>query len=240
MTRPRQRADADPLTPILEIVALTRVLATPKSDNDAWITAEAGQREGGTGTFKHGRRTASAGQYAAHAIRLDVLDADASTRAEPWNAALLKETRAIESWDWDTRMQGALNLRATYLRLEGPEPASVIPVKLVGSWLTQTSGDPFVYATARLAQYVLDHEELHAYLRPAWYATHGRRLLTTLAPPRDPDFEGGRPTPERRDALARLKAALPDIVAAHTMPLTEIADVAQITRPTIYKYLKDT
>jgi hypothetical protein len=172
MTRPRQRAETDPLTPILELVDLTRELATPHDDNAAWIAAEAGQRTGGTGTYSHGRRTASAGQYAAHAIRLATLNADQTTKNEPWNAELLKQTAAINSWDWDTRMQGALNLRATYLGHDNPEPPTLVPVKLVGTWLTHTTGDQFVQATARLAQYVLDHDELHPYLRPAWYATH--------------------------------------------------------------------
>lgn len=98
--------------PILTMLELTRAAATPPDVDPApWAAAEAGQTRIRTG-HKAARRTASAGQYAAHALRLRAAAAAAAGDDHPATLALTRAAGPINSWDWDTRMRGALDLRA--------------------------------------------------------------------------------------------------------------------------------
>ncbi|WP_125778259.1 hypothetical protein [Antribacter gilvus] len=166
--------------PILELLERTRAAAAPPPEIpaavDAWAAAEAGQARNRTG-YKAARRTLSAGQYAAHALRITAArDAD----PQPWTRELADQAGAISSWDWDTRMQAALDLRRTFKDLPEPVDATVRPVRLVAAWLTHASGPALVPVTARLAAYVLEHPPGDDVLAGAWYATHGHRLLQAL------------------------------------------------------------
>ncbi|NEB06971.1 hypothetical protein, partial [Streptomyces sp. SID13726] len=117
--------------------------------------------------YKAAPRTLSAGQCAAHTLRLLALAQPEADR-EPWTDALAHAGDAIGSWDWDARMQGALDLRRAFKDLPDPLPASVRPVRLVAAWLTHASGTGLVPVTARLAAHVLDLGPRDDVLAAAW------------------------------------------------------------------------
>lgn len=216
---------------IFGLGAKVRAAAGPLvADDGAWDTAEAGQTRVRTG-YTAARRTASAGQYAAHLLRLRAIDRVERGRAEPWTLALATSTAAISSWDWDTRMQAALDLRRTFKDL--PETEHDDPVRqtrLVAAWLTHAGNRQLVPVTARVCDYALEHTLLTpTALAAAWYATHGTRLLLELAARR------GRPT--HSDVL--LRQAVRGVDAARILTATEIADRAGITRPTLDTWLED-
>lgn len=224
-------------TPILALVDAARAAAAPEGDPSAWAAAEAGQAKIRT-TYKAPRRTATAGQVAAHALRLLTLAPGDPWPHQAWDEALLQSTEAINSWDWDVRMQGALDLRRTYKDLERPLPPTAVPVQLVGSWLTHAGGPELVPATARLAGYVLGGlQDNSALLAAAWYATHGRRLLAELAPtaPR----RRGAPTAEEEQRRAALKEAVRGVAAAHIMTKLDLAAAAGTSRPTVTAWLSE-
>jgi hypothetical protein len=163
--------------PILTMLELTRTAATPPDvDPTPWAAAEAGQVRIRTG-YRAARRTASAGQYAAHTLRLHAAAAVAGGDQRPWTRALSNTGAAISSWDWDTRMRGALDLRATTNHLPAVERAEAVPARLVAAWLTHNHGPQLVPATGRLCTYVLEHPSVDTSdLAAAWDATHGHRL----------------------------------------------------------------
>ena len=163
--------------PILTLLELTRTAATPPDvDPTPWATAEAGQARIRTG-YRAARRTASAGQYAAHTLRLRATTAVTTGDDRPWARALTLAEAAINSWDWDTRMRGALDLRATTNDLPALERAHALPARLVAAWLTHNHGPQLVPTTGRLCTYVLEHPSVDASdLAAAWDATHGHRL----------------------------------------------------------------
>ena len=163
--------------PILELVEITRgAVVPPGADPAPWARAEAGQTAIRTG-FKAARRTASAGQYAAHALRLVAARSVAEGDERSWVVQLAGTRAAINSWDWDTRTRGALDLRACFLQLPALERAEALPAELVSQWLRFTDGPPLAGATARLCVYALEHPQLDFDdLARAWDAAHGRRL----------------------------------------------------------------
>lgn len=234
-----------------ELVQRVREAATPVDHPDAWIKAEDGQeriRTGGKGVptsaaRRGGRRTASAGQYAAHTLRLAALADESDVAAWTTELTSAATTAALNSWDWDERMQAALNLRRTYkdLTKDQRSATSVVRVQLVATWLTHTSGPDLVAATARLAEYVLDEIDdgrLEEHLTPAWYATHGRRLLAELIPvemtqtPR----KVGRPVQDD-EHLEQIKRAVRGVDAAHIMTRKDLARSAGMSRQTLMNYL---
>lgn len=224
--------------PILDVLERARAAAAPPADNDAWPKAEAGQARVRTG-YEAGRRTASAGQYAAHALRIDAIEHPAE-RAEPWSLALTRAAPAISSWDWDARMHGALDLRATFKDLPDPMPASVRPVRAVAAWLTHNSGEGLVPVTARLCGIVLaDLERYERALRPAWYAVHGLRLLAELETRRPAAPARGRPDKDSTAHAELLKAAVRGIHDAHLMTKADLAKAAGISRPTLNTWLDE-
>ncbi|MFS0700269.1 hypothetical protein AB6N24_09885 [Cellulomonas sp. 179-A 4D5 NHS] len=169
--------------PIFGLVTRARAAATPAlADDGVWASAEAGQTRIRTG-HAAARRTASAGQYAAHLLRLRAIERVERGRAEPWTLALAAAAGPIGSWDWDTRMQGALDLRRTFKDLpETEHDDAVRQARLVAAWLTHAGGRQIIPATARLATYALDHTPMTPEpLAAAWYATHGDRLLLELS-----------------------------------------------------------
>lgn len=224
----------EPLTTeIFDLVDLVRDAATPPGDPEPWQIAEDGQEKNLKTKHNGARATASAGQYAAHLLRLAARDATPTI----WSTALTGTTPAINSWDWDTRMYAALELRKTYIRLPRPLPDEAIPTSLVATWLTQASGPPLIPATARMVGYILDNiEDYRALLPAAFYATHGRRLLAELTATAPPGGRG-RPTAERSTYLELVKIAVRGIDAAALMSQHELAPAAGIDRQTLRTYL---
>ena len=171
---PAQWAD-----PILTMLELTRTAATPPDVDPApWAVAEAAQTRIHTG-HKAARRTASAGQYAAHTLRLRAAAGAAAGDDRPHTLALAAAAGPIGSWDWDTRMRAALDLRAVTNPLPVTERAAALPTRLVAAWLTHNHGPQLVAATGRLCVFVLEHPDVDVTdLAAAWDATHGHRLHT--------------------------------------------------------------
>lgn len=212
--------------PVLELVARIRAAAAPPvGDDGAWATAEAGQERPRTG-HRAARRTASAGQSAAHLLRFRAIDAVRHGRDEPWTLALATSTEAIGSWDWDTRMQVALDLRRTFRHLPAAEDADGRrETRLVAAWLTHSDGPGLVAATGELCRVVLALAPGPADLAAAWYATHGDRLLRELAA-RGPGVDAGL-----------VRAAVQGVDAARVLTRTHIADHAGLTREELEAYL---
>ena len=165
-------------TPIPTLLELTRTAAAPHDvDPTPWASAEAGQARVHTG-YRAGRRTASAGQYAAHALRLQALYAAAAGDDNPVTLALAGTIAPLNSWDWDERTRGAQDLRATFKDAPVTERAAALPARLVAAWLTHNRGPHLVAATARLCTYVLQHPGIDVDdLAAAWDATHGHRMI---------------------------------------------------------------
>jgi hypothetical protein len=232
-----RRVDALPeehAGPILELLERVRAVATaPDGDGGAWAAAEAGQARVRTG-YKAARRTLSAGQYAAHTLRLLAL-AQPETDREPWTDALAHAGAPIGSWDWDERMQGALDLRRTFKDLPDPLPETVRPVRLVAAWLTHASGTGLVPVTARLAGHVIELEPDDDVLAAAWYATHGDRLLAQLTVNGTPT--SGAPDINEAHQRARLRTAVRGIYSAQLHTKVDLAAQAGITRRTLDAWL---
>ncbi|MBB2921304.1 hypothetical protein [Cellulomonas cellasea] len=215
--------------PIFNLGAKVRAAAAPLVDDDgAWETAEAGQTPIRTG-YAAARRTASAGQYAAHLLRLRAIDRVERGRAEPWTLALATATTAINSWDWDERMQAALDLRRTFKHVPDDEHDDAVrQTRLVSAWLTHAGNRQLVPSTAHLAGYALDHTPLTpTTLAAAWYATHGPRLLLELS----------ALGPARSEVL--LRHAVRGVDAAHILTLAEIAGRAGVARAILDDWLSD-
>lgn len=237
MTTRRLEPLPDEWASILELHQRVRDAATPHVDDAAvvWATAEAGQASITTG-YKAQRRVASAGQYGAHILRLragDLLDQGAS---DPWSTALAGAGPAINAWDWDERMQAALDLRRTFKDEPPPLTAAAIATQVVATWLTHAGGPGLPPATARLCTYVLEHTPCEPpTLAAAWYATHGRRLLAALAPtsPAGP----GAPANAEAARRALLRLAVRGVHAGRTTTKLQLAALAGVTRPTLDSWL---
>ncbi|MEU2201642.1 hypothetical protein [Isoptericola sp. NPDC019482] len=241
-TRRLDELPAEHAAPILELLEQVRAAAAaPEGAEDAWAVAEAGQARIRTG-HKAARRTLSAGQCAAHALRLTAArdlartadqagHADHGAEAEPWTRALAQAAGPIGSWDWDERMQGALDLRRTFKDLPEPLPATVRPVRAIAAWLTHAGGAGLIAPTARLAALVLDEDPSAEILAASWYATHGVRLLAELTREGGP-ARGAADADEarRRDVL---RTAVRGVHAARIMSKTDLAAAAGITRRTL-------
>ncbi|MGW6130742.1 hypothetical protein ACWFNE_12025 [Cellulomonas sp. NPDC055163] len=212
--------------PILELVDRTRAAAAPATGDDgAWATAEAGQERPRTG---HGaaRRTASAGQSAAHLLRFRAIEAVRHGHDEPWTLALATSTEAVGSWDWDTRMQVALDLRRTFRHLAAADDTDARRgTRLVAAWLTHSDGPGLVATTGELCRAVLDLEPSRTDLAAAWYATHGDRLLRELA------ARGAAVHPDL------VREAVRGVDAARVLTRTHIADHVGITREELETHL---
>lgn len=203
--------------PIFSLGTKVRAAAAPLVDDaGAWEAAEAGQTPIRTG-YAAARRTASAGQYAAHLLRLRAVDRVERGRAEPWTLALATSSAAINSWDWDTRMQAALDLRRTFKNVPDDEHDDAVrQTRLVSAWLTHAGNRQLVPSTAHLANYALDHTPLTpGALAAAWYATHGPRLLLELS------------TRDLSRSETLLQQAVRGVDAARILSRTEIADRAE-------------
>lgn len=162
--------------PILTLVHITRAAALPPNvDPTPWAAAEAGQYALRTG-HKAARRTASAGQYAAHALRLYAAEAIAHGEAASWAHELVCERAALTTWDASVRAAAAHRL----LVAAGQDfPAGdPVPALLVADWLLSgTTGPAIIETTGRLAAYVLALPGVDVdHLGGAWHATHGHRL----------------------------------------------------------------
>ncbi|MGW8566667.1 hypothetical protein [Isoptericola sp. NPDC055881] len=240
-TRRLDELPAEHAAPILELLEQVRAAAAaPEGAEGAWAAAEAGQARIRTG-HKAARRTLSAGQCAAHALRLtaahdlartvDQAGPDREGASEPWTAALAQAAGPIDSWDWDERMQGALDLRRTFKDLPEPLPATVRPVRAIAAWLTHAGGAGLIAPTARLAALVLDEDPPAEILAASWYATHGPRLLAELTSQGGPT-RGAADADEarRRDVL---RTAVRGVHAARIMSKTDLAAAAGITRRTL-------
>lgn len=222
--------------PILDLVAQARAAAAPPGDDDgAWAAAEAGQVRPRTG-HKAARRTATAGQLAAHLLRLRAIDRVDQGDSDPWTVALAAAAPAISSWDWDQRMQGALDLRRTFKNLPDGDIAAARPARLVAAWLTHAGGAPLVPATGRLAEYVLEHTPINPEtLATSWYATHGARLLVDLAARGTPNE--GRQSREAAAHNTLVRAAVSGVYAAQIMSKVDITRLAGISRPTLNTWI---
>lgn len=217
---------------ILGFVDAARAAATgaaldePESPHRAAEERYPGPRTG----HKLARLTGAAGATAAHAIRLRAISELASD-ASPWTSALAHLTAPLSSWDWDERMQAALDLRKTFKDEPPPPPASVRPVRLVAAWLTHAGGAGLIPATRQLCEYVMANPDRDA-LHGAWYAVHGLALLDDITA----GGEGttmGRPTATQADYRARLRAVVEGLHAAQIMSDRALAARAGITRPTL-------
>jgi hypothetical protein len=226
--------------PILELADAARAAAVPDGHDDAlWVEAESRAPKMRT-NYRGSRRTAFAGQYAAHLLRLRALDLLDQGTSDPWVVALAETGPVLNSWDWDERMYGALALRKTYkdLPAEHPERAAIRPTSYVAGWLTHAAGESLVPATGRLAQYALDHTPLtRDRLTVAWYAVHGARFLDDLTITRENPGRG-RPALEDAERLALVRTAVRAIHTARLTSKTDLAQRAGITRPTLDAWLQ--
>lgn len=219
--------------PILAMLDRARAAAAAPDGAEApWAAAEAGQTRVRTG-YKAARRTLSAGQCAAHTLRL-VAAQEADPDPQPWTAALAAAAEPIGSWDWDLRMQGALDLRRTFKDLSSPLPDSVRPVRAVAAWLTHAGGPGLVPVTGRLCGLVLDSEPSQDIVAASWYATHGRRLLAELGGQR---LSSGAPGADEARRRAILRTAVRGVASAQIMSKIELAAAAGITRRTLDGWL---
>ncbi len=219
--------------PILELVMRAREAAAPPEDLDRgpWAIAETGQVSLSTG-YKASRHTASAGQYAAHILRMR---AAVAAPGDASRNALAAAGPAINSWDWDERMQAALDLRRTFKsEAPGSNPDSM-PARMVAPWLTHSGGRELLPSTARLCRYALGSDPDENELAGAWYATHGRRLVAHLAagPSEIPDGSSRAGDVER----AQLRAAVRGLCEARVATRTELAAFAGVARPTLDAWL---
>ncbi|MBB2925562.1 hypothetical protein [Cellulomonas cellasea] len=213
--------------PIFGLSAKVRAAVAPLVEDDGvWEAAEAGQATIRTG-YAAADRTASAGQYAAHLLRLRAIDRVDRGRAEPWTLALATATTAINSWDWDTRMQAALDLRRTFKNVPDDEHDDAVrQTRLVSAWLTHAGNRQLIPSTAHLAGYALDHTPLTpTALAAAWYATHGPRLLLELSARGSASSE------------VLLRQAVRGVDAARILSRTETSDHAGVTSTLIDAWL---
>lgn len=169
MTRRTQPLPPQLAAPILDVVHRARAAATSTGTPTQRAAAEAGQTRIPTG-YKAARRTASAGQYAAHALRLAALEA-----ARPTAPALQAAAAAFNTWQVDPRTAGADALRHV---ADSAPPAAARELHTVAAWLDHTVGHELVATTAALCRLALDTAPDH--LGPAWHATHGQRLRALL------------------------------------------------------------
>lgn len=223
----------DVAAPIMTVVDHARAAADPRlEDTSAWAAAEAGQTRVRTG-YKASRRVASAGQLAAHVVRLL---APTDTAGRPWWTVLASSdvTTAIGSWDWDDRMWAALQLRRTYKDGDPATQADAVPVALVATWLTHAKGEALPGATARLCRHVLERDVDEATWSRAWYLVHGLRLVDELAVESRP----GRPPADDPHRLA-LRTAVRAAAIAGVTTKTELAAVAGVTRRTLDAWLSE-
>lgn len=224
--------------PIYGLVDAARAAALPEglsAGENAWEKAEAGHPRPRT-NHKGARRTAMAGEIAAHSLRLCVLDRTPAPD-RPWDAALVKAGVAFGSWDWDQRMQAALDLRKTFKDLL-EIPNSARPARLVSAWLTHTTGEGLVPVTGRLCEYVLADADAIAVLGTAWYAVNGLRLVDELV------GEGGglgEGAPPREDAARRqlLRQACVGILTAEVCTKLALSRRSGITRRTLDAWLSE-
>lgn len=225
--------------PILDLLTRARAAAAPGGEDSAWAAAEAGQARIRTG-HKAARRTASAGQIAAHLLRLAAVDRLDRGEADPATIALTQAGPAISSWDWDTRTRGCLDLRATFKDLPPADRTTATrQAHLVAAWLKHDAGEPLVIATVRLCEYVLEHTPLtDTRLAAAWYATHGPRLLAELTSRGTPTE--GRPSRDAIEHHAQLRTAVRGIYTANTHTKVQLAAAAGTTRTTLDNWLRDT
>lgn len=183
--------------PILELADAARAAAVPAGHDDAlWVDAESRAPKMRT-NHRGSQRTAFAGQYAAHLLRLRALELVDQGTQDPWVVALAEAGPVLNSWDWDERTYGALALRKTYKDLSGehPERAVIRPTSYVAGWLTHAAGESLVPATGRLAQYALEHPPITCdRLTVAWYAAHGARFLDELTATRENPGRGRLPS----------------------------------------------
>lgn len=122
--------------PILTLVQITRAAITPHDvDPTPWAAAENGQTPVRTG-YKAARRTASAGQYAAHLLRMQAARAVEAGDTTPWARALTATGPAITSWDPDQRATAAAQLHRTLTHESALQHPSAVPARLVAAWLT--------------------------------------------------------------------------------------------------------
>lgn len=212
----------------------------PDGHDDAlWVDAEARAPKMRT-NHRGSRRTAFAGQYAAHLLRLRALELVDQGRDDPWVVALAEAGPVLNSWDWDERMCGALALRKTYKDLppEHTERAAIRPTSYVAGWLTHAAGESLVPVTGRLAQYALEHTPItRARLAVAWYAVHWARFLDELTVTRENPGRG-RPALGDAERLALMRTAVRAIHTARLTSKTDLAQRAGITRPTLDAWLK--
>ncbi|TFH68146.1 hypothetical protein [Cellulomonas sp. HD19AZ1] len=191
-----------------------------------------------TGT-KMARIAAAAGSTAAHALRLQA-DAGGGSSEEPWTAALAQTATVLSSWDWDERMQAALNLRATYKDLPddvaAAHKATLRPVRLVAAWLTHTNDDGLIPAGARLAEYALASSLPEDTWAAAWFAVNGLALIDKLAP--TVTMAPGRATADETARRARLRAAVAGTYAARVVPFRSLSQRAGITDVTTQSWTK--
>lgn len=152
--------------PILHLVQITRGASADPDHPAPWAAAEAGQTAIRTG-HKAARRTASAGQYAAHVVLHRAAGHVAVRRHELADA--------INSWDPHQRVAAGEDL-AVRLLLEGDDEHTT-GLWLVARWLLAPIGPALLAPTADLCRYVLEHPRVDVEdLQRAWHATHGHRL----------------------------------------------------------------
>jgi hypothetical protein len=219
--------------------ARTQAAANAPEDLRAlYLEAESAHPVPRTG-HKLARVTAAAASIAAHDLRLRALELVAVGDDAPWTGALAGAGTTLSSWDWDERMQCALNLRATFKDL--PQDETRIPtlrgVRLVAAWLTHAGGDGLVPASARLCTHILEHPSPGT-IGPAWYAVHGLVLLDAVTA--QGDTTPGRATSEQAAYRARLRTVVAGVEAARILTSTALAKRAGITRVTLTSWAQAT
>ena len=216
-------------TAILELLDSALAAATTGIEDAAmWRAADEAGHRPSTG-YKLARRTWSAGQIAAHALRL-ATDADT-----PWGAELSRTAAAINSADWDERTYATLALRKTFKDLEGPVSPELTAVRRVAAWLRLDGGPQLPGATARLCRTAI--EQASAELGRAWYATHWRDLLEAASGGQP--LSRGRVSGEELERRARLSRAAVAVYEAGDPAITKkaLADAAGVTRATLDNWL---
>lgn len=236
MTRhldPIPEQDGEVLLGVVDRARAQATRAAPADLRDAYLAAEAQYPAPRTG-YKLARVTAAAGAAAAHTLRLEAL-ADSAAAGRPWVAALARTGATLSSWDWDERMQCALDLRKTFKDVPDPDEhaTTIRPVRLVAAWLTHAGGRDLVPASTRLCAELDNHHGLN--LAGAWYAVHGTTLLQAIVTA-GPVVTEGRATAEQAAHRARLRAVVAGLADAQVMTNSELARQAGVTRTTLISW----
>lgn len=225
MGRHLEQLDEASSTTVLAMIdsARAQAVATAREVISPEIITTAEQQHPVPQTGHHlARITGAAGSIAAHAIRL-------SYEPTCWPGDVLESVRAADSsWDWDERMQAALDLRRALSTRTDDEDSRHI--RLTAAWLTHTDDAGLIPASVRLCDVAT--ADAAPLLGAGWWAVFGTSVLSQLVE-RGPRLTlGRRPSVEEVAQRAALRAAVEGIKSARVMGRSATARAAGITLKT--------